>query len=94
MKKYIKSSRITDRDDWFELWCDDKESIIDIMRSNIEDDLNAGYDPNGKSIRTSKTELSHYEDDYYKTLDMFKGMNPKEVNNWCFYDMKKRGAID
>lgn len=94
MKLYIKSSRITDRDDWFEVWCDDKEAIIDTMNANISADLDAGYDPNGKSIRESREELEEYRNEYFKNLDMFRHMEDKDVNRWCFYDMKKRGAID
>ena len=95
MKKYIKStSHISDRDDWFTIWQEDKEWIIDVMTQNMQDDLNVGYDSNGKSIRDQKQALDEYIKEYHKDLDMFKYMEDIEVNRWCFYDLKKRGAID
>lgn len=95
MKRYIKStSRISDHEDWFPIWQEDKEWIIDIMTQNMQDDLNAGYDPKGKSIREQKEQLAEYKKEYQADLEMFKYMGDKDVSRWCFYDLKKRGAID
>lgn len=27
-------------------------------------------------------------------METFKGMDEPAVNRWCFYDLKKRGAIE
>ena len=27
-------------------------------------------------------------------MEAFKGMDEPAVNRWCFYDLKKRGAIE
>lgn len=95
MKLYVRAtSRITDQEDWFPIWQEDKEWIIDTMIQNIQDDLNAGYDPNGKSIKEQKADLENYKKEYHANLDMFKNMGDKDVSRWCFYDLKKRGAID
>lgn len=86
-------ARITDRNDWFEIWHDDKESIIATMVRNMAADLEAGYNYFGNSIRKQRAELEAYQASYNDTMEMFKGMEEKEVNRWCFYDLKKRGAI-
>lgn len=86
--------KIGDRDDWFDLWFEDKKSMIDTMVRNMTADLAAGYDYFGKSIRDQKIEIDRYKTQLDNELDMFKAMDEKAVNRWCFYDMKKRGAIE
>ena len=85
--------RISDRDDWFSVWQDDKESILQTMISNMTSDLDAGYDYFGKSIVEQHKTIEKYKSDIDTTYDLFKSMDEKEVNRWCFYDLKKRGAI-
>ena len=85
--------RISDRDDWFEVWQDDKESIIETMIKNMASDLNHGYDYFGKSIVEQRRAIEAYRKETDDTFDLFKTMDEKEVNRWCFYDLKKRGAI-
>jgi hypothetical protein len=85
--------RISDRDDWFSVWQDDKESILQTMISNMASDLNAGYDYFGKSITQQRKTIEEYKASIDATYDLFKSMNENEVNRWCFYDLKKRGAI-
>ena len=89
----IVRSRISDRDDWFSVWQDDKESILETMIKNMTSDLNAGYDYFGKSIVEQHKMIEKYKFDMDATYDLFKYMDEKEVNRWCFYDLKKRGAI-
>lgn len=86
-------ARITDRDDWFEVWFEDRESILNTMVRNMAADLNAGYDYFGQSITRQKKEIAEYKEQTDKTLDMFKDMDEKEVNRWCYYELKKHGAI-
>lgn len=85
--------RISDRNDWFSVWQDDKESILQTMINNMTSDLNAGYDYFGKSIVEQNKAIEKYKSDMNATYDLFKSMNENEVNRWCFYDLKKRGAI-
>ena len=59
-------SRVSDRNDWFEIWFQDKKDMISIMSHNM----------------AAKA-------DFDNTVDMFKTMEEKQVNNWCFYDLKK-----
>lgn len=46
------------------------------------------------TIRNQMKEIDEYKAEFDKQLDEFKTMEEKEVNRWCFYDMKKRGAIE
>lgn len=86
--------RVSDRDDWFDLWFQDKQDILTIMYQNMVDDLHAGYNPLGRSIKRQKLEIDQYTANLHAQMDTFHKMNEKEVNRWCFYDMKKRGAIE
>lgn len=86
-------ARITDRNDWFDVWFEDRESILSTMIRNMTSDLNAGYNYFGQSITKQKQEIAEYKAQTDKTLDMFKDMDEKAVNRWCFYELKKHGAI-
>lgn len=86
-------SHITDRDDWFEIWEDDKESILQTMIKNMASDLDHGYDYFGKSIMEQKKSIEEYRQEIDNAYELFKTMDEKQVNRWCFYDLKKRGAI-
>lgn len=86
-------ARITDRNDWFDVWFEDRESILNTMVRNMTSDLNAGYDYFGQSITKQKQEIAEHKAQTDKTLDMFKDMDEKAVNRWCFYELKKHGAI-
>ena len=86
-------SRVTDRDDWTDVWQDDKESILETMIKNMAADLNNGYDYFGKSIVEQRKTIENYKKEIDETWDLFKTMDEKEINRWCFYDLKKRGAI-
>ena len=79
--------------DWFTMWLDDKKSMTATMYKNLASDLDAGYDPRGKSITEQKVMIRDYEKDIDNTLDLFKTMEADAVNRWCFYDMIKRGVI-
>ena len=82
------------RDDWFELWHEDKRSMLDTMVKNMQADLNAGYDYFGQSIQNQRMAIDTYKRLFDQELDMFADMDEKQVNRWCYYDMVKRGAIE
>lgn len=86
-------SHVTDRDDWFDVWQDDKESILQTMIRNMASDLSNGYDYFGKSIMEQKKSIEEYRQEIDNAYELFKTMDEKQVNRWCFYDLKKRGAI-
>lgn len=86
-------ARITDRDNWFEIWFEDRESILNTMVRNMAADLEAGYNYFGQSITKQRQEIQRYKEETDNTLDSFKDMDEKAVNRWCFYELKKHGAI-
>lgn len=88
-------SRITDRKgEWFEIWFDDKKSILDTMTRNMVSDLAAGYDYFGASITRQQVEIQFYKVNFDYEVEMLKNMEEKDVDRWCYMDLKKRGAID
>ena len=64
------------------------------MVMNLASDLEAGFDYYGKSITEQRQMIDEYKADIDKTLGSFAWLTEKEVNRYCFYDMKRRGAID
>ena len=87
-------AKITERDDWFEIWFADKKAMIETMVHNMAADLENGYDYFGNSIRTQREDIEPYQMEFDQRMDEFKYMDDKQVNRWCFYDMKKRGVIE
>lgn len=85
--------RVTDRDDWFDLWYADRQSILETMVSNMASDLKAGYSYYGKSIMEQREAIEAYKADMDKKVGSFAFLTEQEVNRYCFYDMKRRGAI-
>lgn len=82
------------RDDWFDLWHDDKQSILDTMVKNMVSDLDAGYNYFGNSISKQRVEISKYKEQFESETMSLYAMTADEANRWCFYDMLRRGAID
>lgn len=82
-----------DRDDWFELWCEDKRSIMDTMAKNMAADLAAGYDYFGKSIQQQIKDLEDYKKAFDLEMDKIAEMEPNKVNHYCYVKLKKAGAI-
>ena len=85
---------IKDRDDWFDIWYEDKISMIDTMVKNMASDLENGYDYFGNSIRSQQDMINAYKADFDATMDSFKTIDDKAINRWCFFDLKKRGVIE
>ena len=79
---------------WFDLWFDDKQSILDTMIRNMVSDLDAGYDYFGACITRQQAEINLYKVNFDRDVEMLKNMKEKEAEKWCYYDLKKRGAID
>lgn len=78
---------------WFEMWFEDKKSMVETMLDNMRADLDAGYDPQGHCIRKQRVELEDYVNKFDRQMEQFKTMEDAKVNRWCYYDMKKRGVI-
>ena len=80
-------------DTWLDLWCQDKDSILETMIRNMQADLNAGYSPKGNCILKQMQDISDYSASYTKRLDELAEMDPAKCNRWCYMDLKRRGAI-
>lgn len=78
---------------WFEIWFEYTETIIETMIRNMNDDLKAGYSPNGQCIRYQREQIAEKQAARDSQLDVFKEMDDARVNRWCYYDLKKRGVI-
>ncbi len=78
---------------WFELWHDDKESILNTMIRNMSADLDAGYDYFGNCIKLQRETIEKYKKDFDDQLMEFANMDDAKRNRWCYYDMLRRGVI-
>lgn len=80
--------------DYFKLWYEDKRSILETMNRNMYADIDVGYDPNGKNIKSQLQAIDDYSIDINRHLTHFQSMKEKDVQNWCKYDMIRRGVIE
>lgn len=79
--------------DWFQIWMDDKESIISTMVKNMSADLNAGYNYFGECIKRQRREIEKYKEEFDRQIMSFADMDDGKRNRWCYYDLLRRGAI-
>lgn len=85
--------RVWDSQDWYEIWCADRESMIFTMVRNLASDLDAGYNYFGNCITRQREMIEAFQREYEETLDSFKMMTDAQIIRWCYFDLKKRGAI-
>lgn len=78
---------------WFELWMDDKESVLATMIKNLTSDLEVGYDYFGKCIQRQRETIDAYKAEFDRQLMSFADMDDGKRNKWCYYDLLRRGAI-
>lgn len=83
---YIKEN------DYVSMWINDKQSIISTMIQNMNDDINAGYNPTGNIIKRELEEISAYREKY--DAEILALADRKNPNYWCYLDMVHRGAIE
>lgn len=89
------AAKISDRrGEWFTIWEEDRLWIENIMISNMKSDLDAGYDYFGKAIIEQREMIDNYHKETMAGYELFKTMDDTQVDRWCFYNLKKRGAID
>lgn len=84
-------SSIAERQDWFLIWFSDTEAVIETMWANKQADFEAGYSK--AALDKQQAEIDARRAEFDRQLDEFKDMTVSAVNNWCYYDLKKRGAI-
>lgn len=79
--------------EWFEMWEEDVKSILATMYKNMSDDLSVGYDPLGNSIKKELEDIAEYRKYINDCYETFKTLDEVAVDRWCFYELKKKGAI-
>lgn len=78
---------------WFDLWFDDKQSILDTMVKNLKADLEAGYNYFGHNIINQRKLIDEYKNQFDKELKNLREMDYKKAEHWCYIDLHRRGAI-
>ena len=79
--------------DWFEIWKEDRESMLNTMVKNMASDLENGYDYFGKSITQQREDIARFKADYEADMDKIGEMDPNKVQHWCYVRLLKLGAI-
>lgn len=82
------------RNDWYDMWDADKNSVLETMVRNMASDLDNGYNYFGDCIRKQREMIEQYREEYENQLMAFATMDEQSINKWCYFDMKRRGAID
>lgn len=80
--------------EWFTLWEQDKKNILSAMHRNLAADLDAGYNYMGQSIQKQLADIDEYKHEFDEQLMSFVGKSNKEIEDWCYWDLKRRGAIE
>lgn len=78
---------------WFELYYEDKRSLLATMYRNMAADIEAGYNPMGENIRRQKAEIDRYQAEFDDELEKIANMDENKVERWCYLNLLKRGAI-
>lgn len=79
--------------DWVQLWKDDREAIYETMKQNMIADLQAGYNPAGHCIRKQIVDIEEFQMRTERCLLNLKQMTDTEAKRWCYFELKKHGAI-
>ena len=79
---------------WFTIWEQDKKNILSAMHRNLAADLDAGYNYTGQSIQKQLADIDEYKHEFDEQLMSFVGKSNKEIEDWCYWDLKRRGAIE
>lgn len=80
--------------DYFKLWVEDKQSILETMIRNLTADLKANYNYFGNSVRRQRGEIDAYKYLFDVQMDYLKTLTEKQADHWCKLDLIKRGAIE
>ena len=80
--------------DFEKMWVEDKQWILNCMIQNMQDDLNAGYDYFGKSIKEQRGMIDAYKYQFDTEMEYLKTLTDRQAQRWCKIDLVKRGAIE
>lgn len=80
--------------DWFKIWREDRESMIDTMARNMAADLQAGYNYFGACIQRQIAEINAAKAKYAADMDRLANMTQAAACRWCHVQLLKSGAIE
>lgn len=86
--------------DYFEMWENDKKSVLATMHKNMAADIDAGYNPAGACIARQMADIDAFAEQFNAEFGHLQKIilayadGPRRVNRWCYMDMKRRGAIE
>lgn len=83
----------TAKQDWFHIWVMDKKSILETMIRNMHADIEAGYNPMGKSITGQLATITDYRARFDAEMMQLAEKDERKVQHWCYCDLLRRGAI-
>ncbi len=79
---------------WFDIWFDDRTSVLETMIRNMAADLKAGFNFHGPTIQRQIREIDEFKARFDSDMEHIKYLDDeKKVSRFCYYDLKKRGAI-
>lgn len=78
---------------WFNIWLDDKKSVLDTMVKNLMADLDAGYDYFSYSVSQQRRLIDSYKEDFDRELRNLSDMDCSKAERWCYVDLRRRGTI-
>lgn len=81
------------KEDWFEIWYQDKHDMLDAMTHNLSADLSAGYNYFGDSAVKQRKDIDDYKKQFDDEMVMLSNMDANKVQHWCYFDLKRRGVI-
>lgn len=87
-------AKLSDRDDWFNVWEEDRRAMLQVMYTNLASDIDAGYSLTGNAVIKQRNLIAETEKAIADAYEAFKSLTEKEVNRWCFYELKRKGAIE
>lgn len=84
--------------DYFEMWYEDKMSILETMYRNMNADIECGYNPRGNLILKQLEKIAEYTEEFNSQMEMLKDLSltytERKIENWCKLDLLERGAIE
>ena len=83
----------TTKTDWFEIWKEDREAMLNTMVRNMASDLENGYNYYGSCIMQQRENIDRFKAEFEADLDRLGDMEPNKVNHWCYMRLVKLGAI-
>jgi len=86
-------AKVTVRNDWFELWREDRQSMLNTMIRNMQSDLENGYDYFGKSITEQREAIDEFKRSFDADMDKIGEMDENKIQHWCYVRLLKLGAI-